>query len=251
VVGESGYVDTYGDFRSDVHGKWHHGDDVFAPLGAPVVAVASGTINRVGWRKAGGWRVWVRDSVANEFYYAHLAGYAATIFHSRYVRRGQVIGFVGNTGDAFPRAPHLHFEIHPHQLLRLRYDGAVDPTTYLDSWTHLESADAPRPMRPRLPKQPLLRREARQVFRQLLVARHLVQEPVKPSAPPRTVGRPDLPPVAQLLPGSEAAASAPVPAPRERGRWQFIASVLLGVASLSLLATATLRARSLRHSYRG
>src|ERR687887_423556 len=153
VVGDAGYIDTYGDFRGDVHGKWHHGDDIFAPLGTPLVAVASGTIDRVGWRKAGGWRIWVRDSAGDYFYYAHLSGYARSVFHSNRVRAGQVIGFLGNTGDAFPGAPHLHFEIHPRQLLSLQYDGAVDPTSYLDSWKHLESVDAPDPMHPRLPKQ--------------------------------------------------------------------------------------------------
>ena len=134
VVGVSGYGDSYGAFRGDVHGKWHHGDDIFAPLGAPVVAVANGTINRVGWHKRGGWRLWVRDTAANQFYYAHLSGYAPRVFHTRHVRAGDVLSFVGNTGDAFASPPHLHFEVHPHQLLRLRYDGAVDPTTYLDGW---------------------------------------------------------------------------------------------------------------------
>ena len=177
VVGGSGYGDSYGAFRGDVRGKWHHGDDIFAPLGAPVVAVASGTINRVGWHKVGGWRLWVRDTAANEFYYAHLSGYAPRVFHSRHVRAGDVLGFVGNTGDAFSGAPHLHFEVHPRQLLRLRYDGAVDPTTYLNSWLHLRSVHAPFPVHPRLPRHPPLRKEARQVFRRLLVARHLIEQP--------------------------------------------------------------------------
>jgi hypothetical protein len=57
VVGVSDYIDTYGAFRSDVPGNWHHGDDIFAALGTPVVAVASGTINRVGWERLGGWRL--------------------------------------------------------------------------------------------------------------------------------------------------------------------------------------------------
>jgi murein DD-endopeptidase MepM/ murein hydrolase activator NlpD len=245
VVGESDYVDTYGDFRSDVHGKWHHGDDIFAPLGAPVVAVATGTINRVGWRKAGGWRLWVRDSAANEFYYAHLSGYARSVFHSRHVTAGQVIGFVCNTGDAFPRAPHLHFEIHPRQLLRMHYDGAVDPTTYLDSWTHLTRVDAPRPMHPRLPKQLLVRREARQVFGQLLVARHLIQQ-AEPNKPARVVvPAASVPLVAQLLPTPEAA-----PASGHKGRWQLVTSMLLGVTSLALLTAATLRARVARRTRR-
>ena len=45
-----------------------------------------------------------------------------------------MLGFVGNTGDAFTTDPHLHFEVHPNSLLFLGYDGAVDPTTYLAQW---------------------------------------------------------------------------------------------------------------------
>src|SRR5439155_17494889 len=210
VVGPSGYVDTSGDARSDVHGGWHHGDDIFAPFGVPVVAVASGTINRVGWEKVGGWRLWVRNDAGDEFYYAHLSGYTRSDFHSTRVNAGQVIGFLGNTGDAFTGAPHLHFEVHPRQLLCLRYDGAVDPTKYLDSWSHLESVDAPLPVHPRLPEQLLLRREASYVFRQLLVVRHVLVTPVEQRK------RPQIPALAganglsfaQPLPVREAASAA-------------------------------------------
>jgi murein DD-endopeptidase MepM/ murein hydrolase activator NlpD len=184
VADVSEYIDTYGAFRTDVPGNWHHGDDIFAALGTPVVAVASGTINRVGWEKLGGWRLWVRDRAGDEFYYAHLSGYAPTDLRSNRVRAGEVIGFVGNTGDAFTTSPHLHFEVHPRQLLHLGYDGAVDPTTYLDNWTHEEHVIAPRPVHPALPTQPQIRSEARYVFRELLAARHLVSHGPKPSARP-------------------------------------------------------------------
>jgi murein DD-endopeptidase MepM/ murein hydrolase activator NlpD len=185
VVGPSSYIDTYGAFRGDVPGKWHHGDDIFAPLGTPVVAVASGTINRVGWEELGGWRLWVRDSVGDQFYYAHLSGYAPSSLRSNRVRAGQVVGFVGNTGDAFTTAPHLHFEVHPRPLLHLGYDGAVDPTRYLDHWAHLARARAPVPAHPRLPASPTLQREARYVFRELLAARHLIKHAPKPSERPK------------------------------------------------------------------
>ena len=189
VVGSAGYGDSYGAFRGDVHGKWHHGDDIFAALGAPVVAVANGTINRVGWHERGGWRLWVRDAAANQFYYAHLSGYAPRVFHTRHVRAGDVLGFVGNTGDAIASPPHLHFEVHPHQLLRLRYDGAVNPTTYLNSWPHMRSVLAPFPVHPQLPTHARFRREARQVFRRLLLARHLIEQPATPIEQPE-VDRP-------------------------------------------------------------
>jgi hypothetical protein len=58
-----------------------------------------------------------------------------------HVRAGTVVGFVGNTGDAEGTPYHLHFEIHPVSLLYLGYDGAVDPTTYLTAWQHLEDVD--------------------------------------------------------------------------------------------------------------
>jgi hypothetical protein len=247
VVGVSDYIDTYGEFRSDVHGKWHHGDDIFAPLGAPVVAVASGTINRVGWRKAGGWRLWVRDSAADEFYYAHLSGYARSVFHSKRVRAGQVIGFVGNTGDAFPRAPHLHFEIHPRQLLRLRYDGAVDPTTYLDSWTHLRSVAAARPVRPRLPQLPRVRREARYVFRQLLAARHLLERPLEQRERPSIAVLAGLngPTLAHRLPLGE-----PVPAGGSHEQSSTLTAALLGGFALAGLFWTSLLLVRLRRRRR-
>ncbi len=59
--GGADWGDSYGGVRSDVPGGWHHGDDLFAPLGTPVVAVADGTIFAVGWNRVGGWRLWLVD----------------------------------------------------------------------------------------------------------------------------------------------------------------------------------------------
>jgi murein DD-endopeptidase MepM/ murein hydrolase activator NlpD len=138
VYGPSGYGDSFGAPRGDVSGGWHHGDDIFAPLGAPILAVASGTVFSVGWNEIGGWRLWVRDSGGNEFYYAHLSAYTSLAVNGRHVNAGQVLGFVGNTGDAQGTPFHLHFEVHPVSMLFLGYDGAVDPTKYLDAWKRLE-----------------------------------------------------------------------------------------------------------------
>ncbi|HEY7603671.1 MAG TPA: M23 family metallopeptidase [Gaiellaceae bacterium] len=138
VYGPSGYGDSFGGPRADVSGGWHHGDDIFAPLGAPILAAASGTVFSVGWNEIGGWRLWLRDSGGNEFYYAHLSAYTSLAVNGRHVTAGQVLGFVGNTGDAQGTPFHLHFEIHPVSMLFLGYDGAVDPTRYLDAWKRLE-----------------------------------------------------------------------------------------------------------------
>jgi hypothetical protein len=138
VYGNSSYADTYGALRSDVPGGWHHGDDIFAALGAPVLAVEHGTVFSVGWNKVGGWRLWLRDDRGNQFYYAHLSAYSPYAVNGAIVSAGDVLGFVGNTGDAEGTPYHLHFEVHPVGLLGLGYDGAVNPTPYLDAWRRLQ-----------------------------------------------------------------------------------------------------------------
>ena len=138
VYGNSSFIDTFGAFRGDVSGGWHHGDDIFAALGSPLLAVAHGTVFSVGWNKVGGWRLWLRDDQGNEFYYAHLSAYSPLAVNGAIVQAGDVLGFVGNSGDAQGTPYHLHFEVHPVGLLGLGYDGAVDPTSYLTGWEHLK-----------------------------------------------------------------------------------------------------------------
>jgi murein DD-endopeptidase MepM/ murein hydrolase activator NlpD len=138
VYGPSSYTDTFQAFRGDVPGNWHHGDDIFAPLGAPVLAVAKGTVFSVGWNDVGGNRLWLLDGQGNQFYYAHLSAYTPLAVNNAHVEAGAVLGFVGNTGDAEGTPYHLHFEIHPVGLLGLGYDGVIDPTSYLDGWKHLQ-----------------------------------------------------------------------------------------------------------------
>jgi murein DD-endopeptidase MepM/ murein hydrolase activator NlpD len=125
-------ADTYGDLRAGV--GWHHGVDLFAPRGTPVVAIASGTLFEVGWNPRGGHRVWLRDSAGNTYYYAHLDTYTPAARNGARVRAGQPLGTVGASGDAERTPPHLHFEVHPAGLADLGYDGAVDPTPYLRAW---------------------------------------------------------------------------------------------------------------------
>jgi len=136
VYGPSDYTDTFGAPRADV--SYHHGDDIFAPLGAPILACADGFVFSVGWNDIGGNRLWLKDTQGNEFYYAHLSAYSPLAQNGRRVKAGQVLGFVGNTGDAEGTPTHLHFEVHPVSLLFMGYDGAVDPTPYLDAWKRLQ-----------------------------------------------------------------------------------------------------------------
>ncbi|MDX6469731.1 MAG: peptidoglycan LD-endopeptidase LytH [Gaiellaceae bacterium] len=138
VYGNSSFIDTFGAARGDVSGGWHHGDDIFAALGTPLLAVADGTVFSVGWNKVGGWRLWLRDNEGNEFYYAHLSAYSPLAVNGAIVHAGDVLGFLGDSGDAQGTPYHLHFEVHPVGLLGLGYDGAVDPTSYLQSWERLK-----------------------------------------------------------------------------------------------------------------
>ena len=90
----------------------HEAIDIMEPRGTPVHAVVDGTIAKLFLSKPGGNTIYLFDQ-AGEFcyYYAHLDRYAPNLREGMHVSRGQVIAFVGSTGNASPEAPHLHFTI--------------------------------------------------------------------------------------------------------------------------------------------
>lgn len=140
VFGNAGFGDSWGAPRAST-GR-HQGTDIFAPLGAPILAVADGTLFSVGWNAIGGWRLWLRDRAGNQFYYAHLSAFSRLAVDGAEVKAGQVVGFNGNSGDAQGTPYHVHFEIHPVALLPLGYvGGAVNPYPYLGAWRRLEDVD--------------------------------------------------------------------------------------------------------------
>jgi murein DD-endopeptidase MepM/ murein hydrolase activator NlpD len=108
----------------------HQGNDVFAPFGSPVLAVADGRLRKVGTLPISGNRLWLITDRGDAFFYAHLSAFAPTAETGRRVKAGEVLGFVGNTGDAEPTPPHLHFEIHPRDLDK----PAVNPHKVLLAW---------------------------------------------------------------------------------------------------------------------
>ncbi len=134
VLGDVSFIDDYGAPRAGT--GWHHGNDLFAATGTPLVAVADGTLSRVGVNTLGGNRLWLTDDAGNAFYYAHLSAYAPAAVEGARVRAGQVIGFVGNTGQAITTPPHLHFEIHPNA------GDSVNPYPFLVAWQR--GGDIPR-----------------------------------------------------------------------------------------------------------
>ena len=138
IFGTASFGDSFGAPRPNVPGGWHHGEDIFARLGAPILAVADGTLHTIGFNKIGGYRLWLRDLSGNEFYYAHLSAYSPLAVDGTRVEAGDVIGFVGDTGDAEGGTPHLHFEIHPAAMIGLGYDGVVAPYPILLAWRRAE-----------------------------------------------------------------------------------------------------------------
>jgi murein DD-endopeptidase MepM/ murein hydrolase activator NlpD len=134
VYGTASFGDSFGAPRPNIPGGWHHGEDIFAPPGTPLLAVADGTLHTIGFTKIGGYRLWLRDTEGNEFYYAHLSAYSPLAVEGRSVEAGDVIGFIGDTGDAEGGSPHLHFEIHPAAMAGLGYDGVVAPYSILLAW---------------------------------------------------------------------------------------------------------------------
>jgi murein DD-endopeptidase MepM/ murein hydrolase activator NlpD len=108
-VDEEDLRDTFADARG---GHAHEALDIMAPRHTPVLAVDNGAIQKLFTSKAGGFTIYQLDPTATfSYYYAHLDRYADGLHEGQMVRRGQVIGYVGSTGNASPEAPHLHFGI--------------------------------------------------------------------------------------------------------------------------------------------
>lgn len=136
--------DTFDAIRSG--GRTHRAIDIIAPRGTPVLAAADGKIIRLSRNKRGGNTIYqmsaqMRDDKRLVFYYAHLDRYADDIAPGDYALQGDVIGYVGNTGNAGASNCHLHFSIwaitdpkkywkgdniNPYPILRAADDAASE-----------------------------------------------------------------------------------------------------------------------------
>ena len=102
--------DSYTHARSQ--GRTHHAIDIHAPRGTPVIAVVDGTIRKLHSGARGGLAIYLMDDDGRtRYYYAHLDGYAQGLYEGQRVQRGEVIGYVGDTGNAQPGDYHLHFSV--------------------------------------------------------------------------------------------------------------------------------------------
>ena len=109
-ISRSQLRDTYNQSRSE--GRTHHAIDIHAPRGTPAVAVANATVLKLHQGARGGIAVYLLDDDGRtRYYYAHLDAYAQGLHEGQRVERGEVIGYVGDTGNASPGDYHLHFSV--------------------------------------------------------------------------------------------------------------------------------------------
>jgi len=123
VAGKKSFVGSYWGAVREGGKRKHEGIDIFARKGTPVVAVADGFVVEAGYTPRGGKTVWLRSGNNDfYFYYAHL--HQQFVKSGQYVKKGEHLGTVGNTGNAKLTPPHLHFGIYS-------YTGAVNPLPYV------------------------------------------------------------------------------------------------------------------------
>jgi murein DD-endopeptidase MepM/ murein hydrolase activator NlpD len=134
----SDFIDSWGASRSG--GRRHEGVDMIADRGTPVVAAQSGDVN-FKQNRLGGNAAWLHSPAGNTFYYAHFDSFEG---QSRFVLQGEVIGYVGSTGNA--KGPHLHFETHFGGTVGSPYDAtyAACEQPIVDALEAQAAADAER-----------------------------------------------------------------------------------------------------------
>jgi murein DD-endopeptidase MepM/ murein hydrolase activator NlpD len=115
-------VDSFDDERS---GKRHHNAlDIMAKRNTPVLAAVSGTVLKLHNSVAGGLSVYMSDPTSRfVMMYAHLDSYKPGLAAGQTVKQGDLLGFVGSTGDASPLAPHLHFQITRNDNMKEWWKG--------------------------------------------------------------------------------------------------------------------------------
>jgi peptidoglycan LD-endopeptidase LytH len=127
-VAAASLVDTYEHARGE--GRRHDAIDIMAPRGTPVLAAADGVVMKLFQSELGGITLYqLAPDRRTIYYYAHLDRYSRGIAEGRALRRGEVLGYVGNTGSAGPGNYHLHFEISTTDD-PTRYWGGVPRNPY-------------------------------------------------------------------------------------------------------------------------
>ena len=135
--------DTFDQVRGGT--RKHEATDIMSPRGTPVLAVNDGKIVKLFLSKPGGNTIYQFDpSEQYCYYYAHLDRYAPGLKEGMLLRKGDVLGYVGSTGDASPNAPHLHFAIYllgPHK--RWWKGAPIDPYPVIERSLLMSSRSSP------------------------------------------------------------------------------------------------------------
>ena len=126
-------ADTFGARRG--RDRTHEGVDIFARRGTSVVSATRGVVLSVREGGLGGRQVWVLGPALERHYYAHLDDWAPGLTQGAVVHEGDVLGAVGDTGNARGTPPHLHYGVYDAQ-------GPVDPLPRLRAWTNAGAATA-------------------------------------------------------------------------------------------------------------
>jgi murein DD-endopeptidase MepM/ murein hydrolase activator NlpD len=113
--------------------RFHEGLDIFAQAGTPLVAIADGFVSQKLVGELSGTSVEITDDQGVQYFYAHLSAWAEPIQVGDRVEVGQVVGYVGNTGNAISTPPHLHLEVQPGGI-------PVPPKPYVDQWLEMAVA---------------------------------------------------------------------------------------------------------------
>jgi murein DD-endopeptidase MepM/ murein hydrolase activator NlpD len=121
----------------------HKGIDIFAPKGTEVVAVVDGVISFIGDQKLGGHCIWLTTENGASFYYAHLDRWAAGLYEGMEVQAGDLIGYVGNTGNAKFTPSHLHFGINENDEMVNPYPLLTHAAPTLHAKVHTTLSGGP------------------------------------------------------------------------------------------------------------
>jgi murein DD-endopeptidase MepM/ murein hydrolase activator NlpD len=117
-------------------GRLHKGIDIFAPKGTEVVAVVDGVISFIGDQKLGGHCIWLTTENGAAFYYAHLDRWAAGLYEGMEVQAGDLVGYVGNTGNAKYTPSHLHFGVSQNDDMVNPYPLLIHAVPTLQAHVH-------------------------------------------------------------------------------------------------------------------
>lgn len=135
--------DTFGDARGST--RRHNALDIMAPRGTPVLAADDGRVLRMHRNSLGGITIYALDPESRfVYYYAHLDRYREGLVEGAPLAKGEVIGYVGTTGNAPPNMPHLHFQVMRLTTERRYWDGVpVNPKPYFALDGSLASSQQP------------------------------------------------------------------------------------------------------------